>query len=81
MEKQFMIFNVSELSLVDFNEVMETSIDTIRKSVDGTKTFVKWVGVMPPSLSLLTTSEGPYTHSQILRILSSDDWSSPNSLI
>ena len=29
--------------LVDFDEVLETSIDTVRKSVDGTKTFVKYV--------------------------------------
>ena len=36
--------------LVDFDEVLETSIDTVRKSVDGTKTFVKYTGEMPPSV-------------------------------
>jgi hypothetical protein len=42
--RKFMIFNVSELPLIDFSEILETSIDTVRKSVDGTKTFVKWDG-------------------------------------
>jgi hypothetical protein len=37
--RRFVIFNVTELPLIDFNQVYETSIDTIRKSVDGTQTF------------------------------------------
>ena len=40
--RNFMIFNVSELGSVNFNEVLETSQDTVRKSVDETKTFVKF---------------------------------------
>jgi hypothetical protein len=76
MEKQFMIFNTNELSLIDFTQVMETSIETVRKSVDGTKVFVKWVGEIPSSLSTLTTKEGPYSHSQILEILSTEEWTS-----
>ena len=74
MEKQFMIFNTNELSLIDFTQVMETSIETVRKSVDGTKVFVKWIGEIPSSLSTLTTKEGPYSHSQILEILSTEEW-------
>lgn len=71
-----MIFNTNELSLIDFTQVMETSIETVRKSVDGTKVFVKWVGEIPSSLSTLTTKEGPYSHSQILEILSTEEWTS-----
>ena len=73
--REFMIFNVSELPNIDFTQVLETSIDTVRKSVDETKTFVKWDGVeIPPSVSELTTKEGPYTYSQILEILSTSEW-------
>jgi hypothetical protein len=39
--RRFVIFEVTELPLIDFNQVYETSIDTVRKSVDETKTFVK----------------------------------------
>jgi len=44
--REFMIFNVLELNQIDFTQVLETSIDTVRKSVDQTKTFVKWEGTM-----------------------------------
>jgi hypothetical protein len=74
-----MIFNVSELPNVDFNQVLETSIDTVRKSVDETKTFVKWDGeAIPSSIDALTTKEGPYTYDQILTILATEEWTNPS---
>jgi len=75
--RSYMIFNVSEINSINFNEVMETSADTLRKSVDESKTFVKWEGSTPSSIEALTTKEGPYTHSQILSILSGADWTEP----
>ena len=73
--RNFMIFNVSEVGSVNFNEVLETSQDTIRKSVDETKTFVKWEGeTTPTSVDSLTTKEGPYTYNEILTILSTPEW-------
>lgn len=76
--RNFMIFNVSELNSVDFSQVLETSSDTVRKSVDGTKTFVKWDGdTVPSSVANLTTKEGPYNYDEILEILSGPDWTSP----
>ena len=76
-QRQFMIFNVSELELIDFSQVLETSIDTVRKSIDGTKTFVKWDGdIIPSSVDLLTTKEGPYTYTEIIDILNGPEWTS-----
>jgi hypothetical protein len=75
--RKFMIFNVSELPNINFDEVLETSIDTVRKSVDQTKTLVKWDDVMPTCVSNLTTKEGPYTYDEILQILSTPEWSEP----
>lgn len=72
--REFMIFNVSELELIDFTQVCETSIDTVRKSIDGTKTFVKWDGATPSSVEALTTKEGPYTYEEILVILATPEW-------
>ena len=74
--RQFMIFNVSELPSINFNEVLETSAETVRISVDGTKTFVKWDGeVQPECVTNLTTKEGPYTYNEILEIMSTSEWS------
>jgi len=79
--RRFIIFNVSELNQIDFNVVLETSADTVRKSVDETKTFVKWEGTTPTFVSNLTTKEGPYTYEEILTILSTPEWSDPNQMI
>lgn len=75
--RKFMIFSVTELDQIDFTQVCETSADTVRKSVDGTKTFVKWEGSMPECVSELTTKEGPYTYEEILEILATEEWSTP----
>ena len=40
--RNFLIFPVTELPKVDFSQVCETSIETVRLSVNSTKTFVKW---------------------------------------
>jgi hypothetical protein len=79
--RQFMIFNVSELPQIDFNEVLETSAETVRLSVDGTKTFVKWENNIPSSVQSLTTKEGPYTYDEILNILSTPEWTSNDPMI
>ena len=77
--RNYMILSTSETGSVDFSEVLETSSETLRLSVDGLKTFVKWEGVIPPSVSSLSTKEGPYTHSEILSILSTSDWTDTSS--
>ena len=76
--RKFMIFSVTELDQIDFTQVLETSIDTVRKSVDGLKTFVKWDNDMPECVYNLTTKEGPYTYDEILDILATPEWTDPN---
>jgi hypothetical protein len=75
--RQFIIFNVSELNKIDFTQVLETSSETVRKSVDETKTFVKWEGETPSCISTLTTGEGPYNYEEILAILATEEWTTP----
>jgi hypothetical protein len=73
--RKYVIFNVSELNKIDFNQVQETSVDTIRKSVDETLTFVKYDSdVMPSSVLSLTTKQGPYTQTEILEIINTPEW-------
>ena len=72
--RSYLIFNMSEVDLIDFNNVLETSTETLRLSVDETKSFVKWEGETPSFVSDLTNTEGPYSHSQILEILSEEAW-------
>jgi hypothetical protein len=74
--RNYIIFNVSELNKVNFSEVLEDSSETVRKSIDLSKTFVKWEGTTPSFISTLTTAEGPYTHIEIISILESATWTS-----
>jgi hypothetical protein len=77
--KYYVIFNVSELDKIDFNQVFETSAETIRKSVDETLTFVKYAtDEMPSSVASLDTKQGPYSHEEILVILATLEWTDPN---
>jgi hypothetical protein len=72
--RRFVIFDVTELPLIDFSQVYETSIDTVRKSVDQTKTFVKFDLPTPSSVLSLTTKSIEYTYEEILDILSTPEW-------
>jgi hypothetical protein len=76
-QRNFAIFSLTEIDKIDFSLVRETSADTLRKSVDETKTFVKWDGEQPEFVSELTTLEGPYTYTEILEILSGEEWTAP----
>lgn len=72
--RNYIIFPVTELNKVDFEQVLETSTDTVRKSVDGTKTFVKWDGAQPSFVSTLNNTEGPYNYDEIITILATNEW-------
>jgi len=70
-----MIFSTSETGSIDFTEVLETSAETLRLSVDGSKSFVKWDGeTIPTSVDSLSTKEGPYTYDEISNILTGSTW-------
>lgn len=79
-ERNYCIFSTSELDKIDFSQVCETSADTVRLSVDGTKTFVKWDGETPSCISLLDTASPHHTHEEILQILSTEEWTSPEGI-
>jgi len=72
----YTIIDASEVANVDFSKVKETSADTLRYSIDGTKTFVKFKGDTPAFLS----DKQQYTHAQILEVLSGEEWASSEPL-
>ena len=76
MARKYLIIPTSELPKVDFSKVCESTANTVRKSIDETKTFIKWDGDEPSFVSNLTGTEGPYTKEEILTILATDAWTS-----
>jgi hypothetical protein len=75
MDINYIIFDTSEIDVIDFNQVKETSADTLRKSIDGQFTFVKWEGEMPSFISNLISRTKVYNQQEMLEILQTPEWS------
>lgn len=72
----YVTLDLSEASSLDFEQIEQTSIDTLRISVDGTQTIIKWMTVngVPSSVASLTT-KGPYlTHDEALELMATEAW-------
>ncbi len=73
--RQYMVLAVRELGQVDFRQVLENDPSTVRRSVDGTLTFVKWEGEgIPSSVEGLETREGPFINEEMVTVLASPTW-------
>jgi hypothetical protein len=79
--RKYVIFNITELDQIDFSQVLETSAETVRRSIDDTQTFVKYENEQPTSVAALTSKSQEYTHEEILDILSTLEWTAPFSEI
>jgi hypothetical protein len=75
--RKYIIFNLSEVDKIDFNLISITSIDTIRKSLDGTKGIIKWDGDEPEFLTTLQTKSSIYNIEEIQSILLTEEWTLP----
>lgn len=71
-DRQYVIIDAEDVPSVNFDEVFETSADTLRYNVAGDKTFVKYEGETPSFL----IGEPQYNHAEILNILSGPEWTS-----
>jgi hypothetical protein len=74
--RKYVIINTSEVSGIDFNQVIEESADNLRRSVDGSKAIVKFEGGTPSFL----VGETQYTWSEIMDILNTSEWLTPEEV-
>lgn len=70
--RNYVIIDASEVSSVDFDQVLETSPSTLRYNLAGTQTFVKFEGDTPSFLEGKTALD----RSEMLAVLATEDWSS-----
>ena len=68
--RKYVIINASETGSIDFSQVNETSVDTLRYNISGSQTFVKLDGDTPTFLDGKTQ----YSHSEIHSILTGSAW-------
>ena len=70
--RKWVIVNVSDITDEMVNSAIQSSMDTLRKSLDGSKAILKFEGDTPSCFDGLTT----YNHSEILEELAKSDWTS-----
>ena len=68
--RQYVIINAEDVSSVNFDEVLETSADTLRYNVAGDQTFVKYEGAKPRCLY----GKDTLSHSAMLTVLDGEAW-------
>lgn len=78
--RKYVVIPTVDINQVNFSEVLETSADTCRYSVDKTKTFVKYTGEQPASVAAIESKSQEYTHEEILQILSGPEWTETSPL-
>ena len=66
----YIIYDMTNVASIDFSQVRETSQDTLRLSLDGTKTVLKFIGETPNFLVGLQQ----YNHQEILVVMKSAEW-------
>jgi hypothetical protein len=77
--KTYAVINLTDISLIDFSQVAQSSASTIRKSLDDTQFVIKWKDGYTPTF--ITDSSvipvGTYDHHAILELMATDKWSEP----
>lgn len=68
--KKYIIINASEVSSVDFTKVEQTSIDTLRYSLNNSLALVSFYNDTPSFLN----GKDQYNNSEILTILATSAW-------
>lgn len=70
MSRKYVILDASEVAGVNFDLVLETSLDTLRYNVAGDKTVLKYEGETPSFL----VGKPSFSHSEVLEILAGPEW-------
>ena len=70
--RTYVIADTSEVSGFDFSQLVDIDESYSRKSLDGSKILARYEGTQPSFLS----GKQEYTHSEILAILATDEWTS-----
>jgi hypothetical protein len=77
--RRYLIIPTSIIQTINFDEVYETSSETLRLSTDGNWTFIKYD--LPTRPSIYSEEYNEYTHTQMLEILSTPEWTQQEKFI
>lgn len=77
--KTYAVINLTDISLIDFSQIAQSSASTIRKSLDDTQFVIKWENGYTPTFitDASVVPIGTYDHHAILELMATDKWSEP----
>ena len=75
--KIYAVIDLTDIGLIDFAQVAQSSASTVRKSLDNTQFVIKWQEGYEPTFIADGTviPVGIYTHIECLELMSTDKWS------
>ena len=68
---------IADLNSIDFKQIEQTSIETIRKSIDETQFVIKWKAQPSFIKDGTVVPLGTYNHSQCIELMGTNFWSTP----
>ena len=81
--RTYAFVNTSDIGSVDFSQVMETSANTVRKSIDESQFILNWYTAQWPSFIAPSGSVSTVwqcTHGECLNRLTSSFWTDTGSM-
>ena len=69
MDKKYVIIEKEYIESIDFKKVVETSKSTLRYSLDGQKTIIKFISEIPSFLEGMKI----YSHKEIIKEINNSD--------
>lgn len=72
--KIYTIISSSDLSNINYNQVLETSAATTRCSLDDTFAVLKYFDTTPSSITALSYTPTEYTYNEIQDIMTGSNW-------
>jgi hypothetical protein len=70
----YAIINISDINLIDFNQVAQTSADTVRRNIAQTQFVIKWNTEPTFIADGSVVPVGTYNHTAILELMATPEW-------
>jgi len=71
---KYAVINSSVLTSLDLSELQDTSLETVRRSLDETKCIVEYTGSMPSALQNLNPTPTELTEGEAITLMATADW-------
>ena len=78
--RTYLTIKITKVGNIDFSQIQETGIDTVRKSIDESEFIAKWEGETPETITNIPESDksAEMDHETALILMATPEWTNPN---